>query len=164
MRLQLRTCFARPGFSGTLGGASFDTGSANSQAGVSGNVQHGQGSLLFYGNFSGRRTGDYDAPDETIPNSATQLGTGEGGFGWNGSRAYFGHCRRVWSATGTAFLSRDYWRAIWNPEIDLKLKRQNVRFDTGMQNLGGRFADAFRIKSSYLDYQHDELDIDNGVE
>ena len=90
MPSRLRICFERRRLRAHSAASVSIRRSANTQAGLSGNVQHGRGSLLFFGNFGGRRTGDYDAPDETIPNSATRLVTGEGGFGWNGSRAYFG--------------------------------------------------------------------------
>jgi iron complex outermembrane receptor protein len=150
-------------FRGTLGGISFDAGSANEQAGFGGNVQHGRGSWLVYGNFTGRRTGDYDAPDETIPNSATRLFTGEGGAGWTGNRAYFGVSagieRNRYGIPFAGLLEGEE-----DAEIDLEVKRQNIRFDTGLRNLAGAFADAFRVTVSYLDYQHDELEIEDAVE
>jgi iron complex outermembrane receptor protein len=150
-------------FSGTLGGVSFDAGSANEQAGFAGNVQHGRGAWLLHGNFTGRRTGDYDAPHETIPNSATRLFTGEGGTAWNGARAYFGVSAGVErNRYGIPFAG--LLEGEEDAQIDLEVKRQNVRFDTGVKNLSGGFADAFRLTASYLDYQHDEIEIADAVE
>jgi iron complex outermembrane receptor protein len=150
-------------FSGTLGGVSFDTGSANEQAGFAGNVQHGRGPWLMYGSFTGRRTGDYDAPDETIPNSATKLFTGEGGAGWTGNRAYFGASAGIErNRYGIPFAGLLEGEA--DNQIDLEIKRQNFRFDTGMHNLSASFADAFRVTGSYLDYQHDEIEIADAIE
>jgi iron complex outermembrane receptor protein len=150
-------------FAGTLGGLSFDGGSANEQAGFAGNVQHGRGSWLAYGSFTGRRTGDYDAPDETIPNSATRLYTGEGGGGWNGARAYFGVSggfeRNRYGIPFAGDLEGEP-----DNQVDLEIKRQNVRFDTGARNLSSAFADAVRVTASYLDYQHDEIEIADAVE
>jgi iron complex outermembrane receptor protein len=149
-------------FTGTLGGVSFDTGSANEQAGFAGNVQHGRGSWLVHGNFTGRRTGDYDAPDETIPNSATRLFTGEGGAGWVGGRGFLGVSggveRNRYGIPFAGLLEGEE-----DAQIDLEVKRQNVRFDAGIRNLSG-FADAFRVTASYLDYQHDELEIEDAEE
>jgi len=149
-------------FTGTLGGVSLDAGSANEQGGVAGNVQHGRGPWLAYGSFTGRRTGDYAAPDETIPNSSTKLFTGEGGAGWNGARTYFGFSggveRNRYGIPFAGFLEGDAAN-----QIDLEIKRQNVRFDTGVRNLSG-FADAVRLTASYLDYQHDEIEIADGLE
>ncbi|HYN08336.1 MAG TPA: TonB-dependent receptor [Vicinamibacterales bacterium] len=151
-------------FTGTLGGVSFDAGSANEQTGFAGNVQHGRGALLVHGSFTGRRTGDYDAPDETIPNSATRLFTGEGGVGWTGGRGYFGVSAGVErNRYGIPFAGL-LFEGEEEAQVDLEVKRQNVRFDTGIRNLGGAFADAFRVTASYLDYQHDELEIEDGAE
>ena len=78
-------------FAGTLGGVNFDTGSANAQAGFSGNVQHGRGPWLVLRQLHRR-----DAPATTMRRTrrsrtpATRLSTGEGGLGWTGERAFFG--------------------------------------------------------------------------
>jgi iron complex outermembrane receptor protein len=150
-------------FSGTLGGVTLDAGSANAQSGLAANVQHGRGSWLVHGAFTGRRTGDYDAPDETIPNSGTRLFTGEGGAGWTGNRGYFGVSAGVErNRYGIPFAG--LLEGEEDAEIDLEVERQNIRFDTGFRNLTGAFADAFRVTVSYLDYQHDELEIEDAVE
>ena len=145
-------------FAGTLGGVSFDTGSANEQAGFAGNVQHGRGLWMVHGSFTGRRTGDYDAPEVTIPNSATRLFTGEGGVGWTGARAYFGVSgggeNNRYGIPFAALLEGEE-----DAQIDVEVKRANVRFDGGMRNLAGGFADGFRVTAVYVDYQHDELEI-----
>jgi iron complex outermembrane receptor protein len=150
-------------FSGTLGGVSFDAGSANAQAGIAANVQHGRGAWLMHGAFTGRRTGDYDAPDETIPNSGTRLFTGEAGAGWTGSRVYFGVSggleRNRYGIPFAGLLEGEE-----DAQIDLEIRRQNVRFDGGMRNLSAGFADAFRVTASYLDYQHDEIEIEDAEE
>jgi iron complex outermembrane receptor protein len=149
-------------FSGTLGGLSFDGGTANGQAGIAGNVQHGRGPWLLYGGVTTRRTSDYDAPDETIPNSATRLTTGEGGVAWNGARGFVG--------VGAGFERNRYgvpfagaFEGEEDAEIDLKVSRQNVRFDAGVRNNGG-FAEVFRVTGNFVDYQHDELESEDGEE
>ena len=150
-------------FTGTLGGFSFDAGSANEQAGLAANVQHGRGSWLVHGSFTGRRTGDYDAPDLTIPNSATRLFTGEGGVGWTGQRSYLGVSagleRNRYGIPFAGLLEGEE-----DAQIDLEVKRQNVRLDAGMRNLSTRLADAFRVTASFLDYQHDEIEIEDAAE
>ena len=149
-------------FSGTLGGVSVDAGSANTQGGFAGNVQRGQGPWLVHGSLSGRRTGDYEAPDETISNSATRLFTGEGGFAWNGGRAFAGLAvgaeRNRYGIPFAGLLEGEE-----DAEIDLEVKRQNIRVDTGVRNLG-RFADTVKLTGSWLEYQHDELEIEDGEE
>ncbi len=158
-----RTRFDRCPFDGTLGGVSVDFGSANTQAGVGGNIQHGKGPLLLYGNFTSRRTGDYESPEETIENSATRLSTGEAGLGWTGSRAFFGigggFERNRYGIPFAGLLEGEE-----DAQIDLEVKRQNVRFDTGMRNLQGRFADNVKFTVNYVDYQHDEIEIEDAEE
>ena len=150
-------------FSGMLGGASFDAGSANAQGGFAGNVQRGAGPVLLYGNLTARRTGDYDAPDLTIPNSSTRLVTGEGGASWNGRRAFLGASvgieRNRYGIPFAGLLEGEE-----DAQIDLEVHRQNVRFDAGMRNLGSRFAEAVKFIGSFLDYRHDELEIEDGEE
>ena len=150
-------------FTGTLGGLTLDAGSANRQGGFSGNVQHGTGPWLVYASGTGRRTGNYDAPDVTIPNSGTRLGTGEGGFGWTGTRAFFGASFGAErNRYGIPFAGM--FEGEEDAEIDLQAKRHNLRFDAGARNLGGRFADAIRVTGSFLDYEHDEIEIEDGTE
>jgi iron complex outermembrane receptor protein len=150
-------------FTGTLGGVSVDAGSANAQGGFAGNVQHGRRGWLVHGSFSGRRTGDYNTPDETIPNSATRLVTGEGGVGWSGGRGFFGVAAGVErNRYGIPFAG--LLEGEEDAEIDLEVKRQNLRFDAGARNLAGAFADAVRLTVSFLDYSHDELEIEDGEE
>ena len=150
-------------FAGTLGGLTLDAGSVNGQGGFSGNVQHGTGPWLVYATGTGRRSGDYDVLDFTIPNSGTRLGTGEGGFGWTGSRAYFGASfgaeRNRYGIPFAGVFEGDE-----NAEIDLRVKRHNIRFDAGARNLGRTFADAIRVTGSFLDYEHDELEVEDGAE
>jgi iron complex outermembrane recepter protein len=150
-------------FAGTLGGVNFDTGSANMQAGGSANVQHGQGPVLLYGNVTARRTGDYDSPEGTIPNSATRLVTGEGGVGWTGRRAFFGVGAGLErNRYGIPFAGELEGEA--DAQIDLEIKRQNVRFDTGLRNLSNGFVDTVKLTANYVDYQHDEIEIADAIE
>ena len=150
-------------FDGTVGGANFDTGSANAQAGVAGNVQLGRGPWFAHGSFTSRRTGNYDSPDGTVPNSGTNLVTGEAGLGWTGTRAYVGV-----SGGGEGNRYGIPYAGLFEGdediEIDIKARRQNLRFDTGLRNLQGSFADALRVKVSLVDYRHDEIETEDGVD
>ncbi len=64
-------------------------GTTNSHAGVSGGIDYGYKNFLFWGNGTGQRTGDYNTPIGRIPNSRTRAGSGEGGFGYFGDKAFF---------------------------------------------------------------------------
>jgi iron complex outermembrane receptor protein len=89
--------------------------------------------------------------------------TGEGGVGWTGARAYFGVSggleRNRYGIPFAGLLEGEE-----DAQIDLEVKRQNVRFDTGVRNLSGGLADAFRVTANYLDYQHDEIEIEDTEE
>jgi iron complex outermembrane receptor protein len=150
-------------FRGTMGGVTFDAGSANGQAGAAMNVQHGTGPALFYGSFTTRRTGDYDSPIGTIANSATRLRTGEAGGAWTGARAFFsvgGGIER--NRYGVPFAG--LFEGEPDAQIDLDVRRRTLRADAGMRNLGGAFADGFRVTASFLDYRHDEIETEGGEE
>jgi iron complex outermembrane receptor protein len=149
-------------FAGTLGGVSFDAGSANTQAGVAGNVQHGRGPWLLHGGITSRRTGDYDAPNETVANSATQLTTGEGGVAWNGARGFAGVSGGFErNRYGIPFAGQ--FEGEEDVDIDVKVRRQNVRFDGGVKSASG-FAEVFRVTGNFVDYQHDEIEVEDGEE
>ena len=75
-------------FQGTRGQFTVDGGSANAQAGTAASFQHAQGSVLFWGGGSLRRTDDYSTPDGLVENSATELTNAQGGVGWFGDRAF----------------------------------------------------------------------------
>lgn len=150
-------------FTGTTGGITLDTGSANRQAGAAMNLQHGRGPTLLFGSFTSRRTDDYVSPLATIANSATRLFTGEGGVAYTGSRYFF-------SASAGAEGNRygipfaGMFEGDPDAEIDLEARRRQVRVDAGVQNLEGGFADAIRVTGTFLNYRHDELEVEDGVE
>jgi iron complex outermembrane receptor protein len=155
--------FRTSAFSGTVASISTDAGTANAQGGVSGNVQHGRGPWLVHGSLTARRTGDYDAPNETVINSDTKLFTGEGGLGWTGARAFVsvaaGAERNRYGVPFAGLLEGDE-----DAQVDLDVRRENVRIDGGARNLPGRFAETVRLTASFLNYRHDELEIEDGVE
>ena len=62
-------------FEGTRAQFGTDGGSANRQAGTNGSLQRSQGNVLVWAGGSLRRSGDYDTPEGTIENSATELRT-----------------------------------------------------------------------------------------
>ena len=75
-------------FEGTRAQFTADAGSANAQAGTNASLQHAQDNLFFWAGGSVRRTGDYDTPEGTIENSATELTNARAGIGWFGDRFF----------------------------------------------------------------------------
>ena len=75
-------------FEGTRAQFGTDGGSANRQAGTNGSLQRSQGNVLVWAGGSLRRSGDYDTPEGTIENSATELTNAQAGLGWFGDRFF----------------------------------------------------------------------------
>ena len=161
-------------------------GTTNNQAGVSGGVEYGTGKWMFWGSGSGQRTGDYDTPIGRIPNSKTRATNGLGGFGWYADKGFFSATysfdgrrygvpfaglfeggeeeEEAASArfTGGLFQHANAGGVVLSPQeeeaqIDLKMRRHDVQFNTGFRNTGS-FVDAFRLTLDYSDYQHRELE------
>jgi iron complex outermembrane recepter protein len=154
--------FRQAPFSGVLGSLTFDAGSANTQAGGNGSVQYGNGRWIVWGSGGARRTGDYETPIGEIANSETRLANGGGGFGWTGPRGFFGAgVKYEDSRFGIPFAGSFEGG---DAQIDLKSRRADVRVDAGMQNLQSGFLDNARVTVSFLDYQHKELEIEDGDE
>jgi iron complex outermembrane recepter protein len=163
-------------FQGVLGGVSLDTGSANSQAGGNGNVQFGRGAWTAWAGGGGRRTGDYDTPAGPIDNSATEMRNGKGGVGWVGSRAFFSvGALAERSRYGVPFAGEfEAEEESEEPpageddapaaQIDLKTTRNELRVDTGLHNLAGRFLDNMKLTFATSSYRHDEIEAEDGIE
>ena len=75
-------------FDGARAQFSTNVGSANAEAGTTASVQYSQNNVLVWGGGSMRRTGDYDTPEGTIDNSATELTNARAGLGWFGDRFF----------------------------------------------------------------------------
>ena len=75
-------------FAGTRAQFNADGGSANNQVGTNGSVQHAEGNVLFWAGASMRRTDDYQTPEGTVENSATELTNGRAGVGYFGGRFF----------------------------------------------------------------------------
>jgi len=150
-------------FTGQVGSVSFDTGSANEQAGVNGQVQYGTGTWLVWAGGGSRRTGDFDTPEGPVVNSATRLSNGRFGVGWLGERAFF-------SVGGTVENSRfgipfaGLFEGEEDVQVDIQSDRRDVRLDTGLRNLRNAFVDTFKVTLGYTDYGHDEIEVEEGTD
>lgn len=163
--------FRQSPFSGLLGSVSLDGGTANLQAGGNGSVQWGNGAWMLWGNGGARRSGDYDTPIGTIENSDTQLANGGGGVGWTGARGFFSLGAKVEDARyGVPFAGLfhgahdEHGDEVHQVFVDLASVRRDVRLDAGLHNLGNAFIDTARAAISFLDYNHEEIETDDGRE
>jgi len=171
-------------FSGVLGQASVDAGSANTQAGGAGSVQVGRNGWLVWAGGGARRTGDYDTPEGTVENSATRLANGSGGFGWAGTRGFFSFGAQIEDGRyGIPFAGEfhhheeeeghegeegaeegeEEGEEEHHLDVDIESTRQDYRFDAGFRNLTGAIQ-GVRGSLTYLDWQHDEIEIEEGTE
>lgn len=74
------------GLRGHLGGSG---GTANGFGAGRGGFEYGAGNWMFWGSAGTTRSGDYQTPEGTVPNSHTSLRSGGGGVGWYGAKTYF---------------------------------------------------------------------------
>ena len=175
-------------FEGTRAQFTADAGSANAQAGSNASLQHAQDNLLFWAGGSIRRTGDYDTPEGTIGNSATELTNARAGIGFFGERFFASGGFNVEDGRyGVPFADEfhgahgeeeehgdedegededhgDEEEGEEESEVDLDSRRRVGRFDLGLRNLDNRAIEGVRVSLSVIDWNHDELEIENGIE
>ncbi len=162
-------------FVGSLGGLTFDAGSADESVGANGSIQYGSGGWTIWAGGGARRSGDYKTPDTTIENSASRLQNGRAGFGYVGSRVFF-------SAGGTIEDGRfgipfaglfhhghgdeedEEGEEEHEAQVDITSVRKDFRADIGLRNLSSAFLDTAKLTFAYTDYAHDELEIEEGIE
>ena len=170
-------------FEGTRAQFGTDGGSANRQAGTNGSLQRSQGNVLVWAGGSLRRSGDYDTPEGTIENSATDLTNAQAGLGWFGDRffasggltfedgrhgvpfadEFHGHPAEEADPAEEAEDGAEEEHAE-EIEVDLDSRRRVGRFDIGLRNLGSRVVDGVRVTMNVIDWNHDELEIEQGLE
>ena len=176
---------------GTRGQFSFDAGSADGQAGTNASMQHAQGNVLFWAGGGGRRSGDYKTPIGTIENSASELTHGRAGAGYFGDRAYFSGGVTIENGRfGVPFAGdfhgheeeeghdEDHEEEEGHDEdhddeeegheeelfVDIESRRRVGRFDFGLRNLSNRVVEGVRFVFNVIDWEHDEIEIDEGIE
>ena len=130
-------------------------GSTNSkQAGGSAGFEWGTDRWLLWANGGGQRSGDYDTPIGTIPNSFSREGNVSAGFGYYRNGGFF--------SFNYDFNKRRYGipfdpNAI-DPEIvELNPQRHNVEARGGFRE-NPSFIQAGTFSLQYVDYKHSEID------
>ncbi len=175
--------FRTAGASGTQGQLSFDAGSANGQAGTFASVQHGQDNFQVWAGGGSRRTEDYQTPEGAVENSKTRLSTGRAGVAYAGDRFFAsGGFTLEDGRNGTPFAGEfhghheeeehedegDHDEEEGEHEeellIDIDSRRRVGRFDFGMRDLSTRIVESFQVVLNVIDWEHDELDIEDGLE
>jgi iron complex outermembrane recepter protein len=177
--------FRQSPFQGLRGQFLSEGGSGNGQAAGNANVQYGAGSWMLWAGGGSRRAGDYSTPEGTVENSHSRLSNARFGVGYSGARAYFSAGYGVENGRyGIPFAGEfhshgdddhdhdhgedeDHGEDANHAEellIDLMPRRQSLRFDFGLRDLQTRFLNSARFVVSYLDWRHDEVEIEGVAE
>ena len=138
-------------------------GSNNNQGGTSGGIEYGAGKMLYWGNGSFQRVGDYRAPTiGRIDNSAGGSAGGSGGLGYFGDKGFFsanyGYDQRRYGIPFAGLFEGEP-----DAQIDLKMRRHAFGFNAGKEELNS-WLESFRLSLNYSDYNHKELEIADGAE
>jgi iron complex outermembrane receptor protein len=130
----------------------FDLGSAASEGGGAGDITVGRGALAAHFSASGRRSGDFKAPDGTVPNSFSRAGFFEGGVSRVSEHGYVG---------GSFAFDRTHYGIPFVEEGETNLDPRRRLFDirAEQRDLNGFFS-SVRASFGVRRYQHDELDGD----
>jgi iron complex outermembrane receptor protein len=159
---------AHQGLRGFLSGSA---GSANALGGANAGFEYGIGKWMLWGQGGGVRTGDYNTPQGEIFNSRSRVANGGGGFGWFGDKTFVSFDTKFDNGSygvpfaqelhghheeeGGAEEGEEHEEEI--ERIALDSRRQNYRFNWGLQDLGPVF-ESFNLKLNYTDWQHDEIE------
>ena len=163
---------------GTRGGLGADAGSANGQVGTHANLLHSRGKLLFWGSGSYRQAGDYDTPEGSVFNSASELSSGRAGFGYFGD-LFFTSLGLTTEESRFGLPFEDRFHSHGDEEhdheahghdddeqveIDLASQRRVARLDMGWRNLDNRVIQGVRAGFHVIDVQDDHVDTLNGID
>ena len=147
-------------------------GTAEKQLGGSGGLEYGINKWLFRGNFSAQRTGDYDTPIGTIPNSASRSNGGSFSGGYYGDKAYisgsYGFDVRRYGVPFAAIFEEETppegELPVVDEEIDIRARRHNVRITGGFRNLVNPITSGIQYSVDYTSYRHKEIERADGID
>ncbi|MEO5858775.1 MAG: TonB-dependent receptor [Pyrinomonadaceae bacterium] len=160
------------GFSTVVGG------SADKQAGISTGLEYGYRKFLLRGNLSAQRTGDYDSPLGTVPNSASRSNSASFTGGYFGQKAFargtYGFDVRRYGIPYASLFeggsSEEGANAVVgglptvDDEVDLRARKHNVRFGGGFRDLSNSFLSGAQYNFDYTNYRHKEIERADGID
>ena len=174
-------------FDGTRAQFGTVAGSANAEAGTNASLQHMLGNMLVWSNGSMRRTDEYETPAGTVENSATELTNARAGLGWFGDRFFAsGGITFEDGRYGVPFAEEFHVHDHGGHDdhddgghddhddggdhdegevaIDLDSRRRVGRIDFGLRDLRNGVIEGVRVALNVVDWNHDELEVEGGVE
>ncbi|MFN7931043.1 MAG: TonB-dependent receptor, partial [Blastocatellia bacterium] len=136
-------------------------GTNNSQGGTSGGVEFGTEKWLLWGNGNFQHVGDYHAPQiGRIDNSNANSTGGAGGAGYYGEKGFFSASYNFdWRRYGVPFAGLVTGEP--DAQVDLQMRRHGLGLTTGINHLSNGI-ESFRLSANYSDYNHKEIDVENG--
>ncbi len=135
---------------GVHGAFSAQGASADENAGIAGSLSGGNGKLAYRVNGSAQRTGDYDTPAGTVPNSQSSSKSGGGSLAFTGNDGYLGASYQyVDTRYGVPYVEEG--------GTTLHPRRHRVDLRGEKRNLGG-FVSGVKFLGAFRDYQHDEIE------
>lgn len=160
------------GFRGSVTGLA---GTADRQAGFASNVEYGFKKLLFRGNVSAQRTGDFETPLGRIPNSASRSNSGSSGAGYYGDKAYIqgtfsADIRRYGIPFAALFEGGGEKERLAgvlpevDEEIDIRQRTYKFRINGGFRELTNPFLSGVQYNLDYSDYRHKEIERADGID
>ena len=158
-------------FDGTRAQFGTNVGSANAEAGATASVQYSQNNVLVWGGGSMRRTDDYATPEGAVENSATELANARAGLGWFGDRFFASSGFTLEDGRyGVPFADQFHaahgvqGAGAGETEIAIASRRRVGRFDMGLRNLANTVIEGVRVALNVIDWNHDELEVQDGIE
>lgn len=145
------------GYASGLGGSTNDLGAGN------GGLSFSTKQWTFWGGGGGQRTGDYDTPIGTVPNSRARSYDGYGAVGWTGKklfwRAGYNYDNRRYGIPFAAFLESGGTAGPDEEVVNLRLRRHDAKFTFGARDLGSAIT-GFNGQFNFVRYRHGEFDGD----
>ncbi len=172
-------------FEGTRAQLGVDLGSTNGQAGANASLQHAaRNGLHYWAGGSTRRTEDYSTPLGTVENSATESNNARAGLGWSNNRLFASAGLTVNDGRyGVPFAGEFHGHHEVESEghhedeadghedeehgetaISLDWQRRAGRVDFGVNGLGNPVIEGARLSLNVVDWNHDELEREGGME
>ncbi|MEX2261720.1 MAG: TonB-dependent receptor [Bryobacteraceae bacterium] len=130
-------------------------GMGNALGGGTAGFDFGLGNWLIWGGGGGLRSGDYNTPLGEIENSHSRNGQTNAGFGRYGEKTFFSLDYRLFDSRYGVPTAPEEEHG--HDSVDLKVRRQTVRFNGGVRNIGSML-DRFQLTLNYSDYNHRELE------
>ena len=158
-------------FDGTRAQFGTNVGSANAEAGTTASLQYSQNNVLVWGGGSMRRTDDYNTPAGAVDNSASELTNARAGLGWFGDRFFASSGFTLEDGRYGVPFADEFHQAhgvhgadAGETEIDIASRRRVGRFDMGLRNLANTVIEGVRVALNVIDWNHDELEVEDGIE